>query len=208
MQNISDLLQSKTILLGTTNRKKVIELVHLLEPRGFFLKTPADYSEPLEVEETGTTFLENARLKAIAQATHRGCWAIGEDSGLCVVALDGRPGIYSARFSGADANDASNNRLLLSLMDGIPENQRQAYYVSTIVLTDPDGQVHIEASGECWGRIVTSPRGESGFGYDPLFEIAEYHRTFAELGLGAKRAISHRARALRMFLRILDGLIG
>lgn len=194
----------KKLYLGTNNRKKIIELVNLLEPRGFEIKVPADFPDMFDVDETGTTFLENARLKAISQARHRGLWAIGEDSGLCVPALGGRPGIYSARFSGPGANDQSNNELLLKEMASLPSDKRQAYYVSTIVLADPEGQIHIETQGECWGRILLEQRGVGGFGYDPLFEIAEYHQTFAEMGLGVKRAISHRARALRAFLNRLD----
>ena len=201
---LSALAKSQTLFLGTNNRKKIIELVHLLEPRGFEVKVPADYLDVFEVDETGKTFMENARLKASSQAKHRGLWAIGEDSGLCVPALDGRPGIYSARFSGANANDHSNNALLLQEMMTLPSESRRAYYVSTIALSDPDGTIHIETQGECWGSILREPRGVGGFGYDPLFEIAEFHQTFAEMGLGVKRAISHRARALRAFLARLD----
>lgn len=201
---ISSVAKSNTLFLGTNNGKKIIELVHLLEPRGFEIKVPADFSDTFDVDETGTTFLENARLKASSQAKHRGLWSIGEDSGLCVPALGGRPGIYSARFSGANANDQSNNVLLLQEMIALSAENRRAYYVSTIALSDPDGQIHIETQGECWGSILTEPRGVGGFGYDPLFEIAEYHQTFAEMGLGVKRAISHRARALRAFLARLD----
>ncbi len=208
MHTISDLVGTKTLLLGTNNRKKVVELVNLLEPRGFTLRTLSDFPDPFDVEETGSTFMENARLKAISQATHRGMWAIGEDSGLCVKALDDRPGIFSARFSGENASDQSNNDLLLETMKFVPADQRHAYYVSTIVLADPSGGVHIETQGECWGRILAEPRGQGGFGYDPLFEIEEYGKTFAELGLEVKREISHRAHALRAFLTRLDFLIG
>ncbi len=205
--DISNLSQCKKLFLGTNNRKKIVELVNLLEPRGFEIKVPADFSDIHDVDENGCTFLENARLKAASQARHRGLWAIGEDSGLCVPALGGRPGIYSARFSGPSANDQSNNELLLKEMRLLPTDQRGAYYVSTIALSDPEGNMHIETQGECWGRILSEPRGLGGFGYDPIFEIAEYHLTFAEMGLGVKRAISHRARALRAFLNRLDEMI-
>ena len=205
--DISDLARCKQLYLGTNNRKKIVELIHLLEPRGFEIRIPDDFSDVLDVDETGTTFLENARLKAISQAKHRGMWAIGEDSGLCVPALGGRPGVYSARFSGSDANDQTNNALLLKEMQSIPKENRRAYYVSTIVLADPAGGMQIETEGECWGRVLTESRGVGGFGYDPLFEIEEYHQTFAEMGLGVKRAISHRARALRSFLNRLDAMI-
>jgi XTP/dITP diphosphohydrolase len=204
---LNDLMRHRSLFLGTNNKKKILELEQLLSPRGFELKTPKDFSDTLDVDETGTTFIENARLKAIAQAKHRGMWTIGEDSGLCVVALNGAPGVISARFSGAGATDESNNQLLLERMADIPDNQRQAYYISTIALSDPSGQIHIETSGECWGRVLREYRGQGGFGYDPIFEIGEYHQTFAEMGSAVKRAISHRARSLRAFLRKLDNAI-
>jgi XTP/dITP diphosphohydrolase len=207
MATLSELLQDKTLLLGTTNKKKIAELVQLLSARGFALKTPSDFTEVLEVQETGCTFAENAKLKARAQAMHRGLWAIGEDSGLCVPALDGAPGVYSARFSGENATDEKNNELLLKRLHGFPKEQRRAYYVSTIALSDPQGNVHIETFGDCWGTILDGRRGEGGFGYDPLFEVAEYHQTFAEMGQAVKRAISHRARSLRAFLSKLDLLL-
>jgi XTP/dITP diphosphohydrolase len=202
--SLARLLQEKTLLLGTGNRKKVLELEVHLQPRGFHLRTPTDFPEPLEVEETGSNFMENARLKAIAQGVARSMWAIGEDSGLCVPALGGAPGVFSARYSGPDATDAANNAKLLAEMQAIGAEDRDAYYVSTIALSDPDGNIVIETMGECWGRILAEPRGSSGFGYDPLFEVREYHRTFAEMGLQVKRAISHRSRAVRAFLRQLD----
>lgn len=203
---LKDLLKSRTLFLGTGNKKKILELMQVLEPRGYSLKIPSDLPSQIEVDETGATFLENAKLKAIAQAKHTGLWSIGEDSGLCVLALDGAPGIYSARFSGPNATDATNNALLLDRMLNIPDSSRDAYYISTIALSDPSGVVHIEVSGECWGRVLREPRGDGGFGYDPLFEIPEFHRTFAELGINLKRAISHRGRSLRAFLNRLDNL--
>jgi XTP/dITP diphosphohydrolase len=204
--SMESLMKDRVLLLGTSNRKKVIELEAHLIPRGFALKTPADFSDVIEVEETGSTFIENARLKAIQQARSRGMWAIGEDSGLCVPALGGQPGVISARFSGPGATDQSNNEKLLACMSQIEDAKRSGYYVSTVVLSDPEGRIVLESSGECWGRILREPRGSAGFGYDPLFEVLEYHRTFAELGLHVKRAISHRSRALRSFLTRFDQL--
>jgi XTP/dITP diphosphohydrolase len=204
---INDLTQQRSLFLGTNNKKKILELEQLLHPRGFALKTPKDFSDTFDVDETGTTFIENARLKAIAQAKHRGMWTIGEDSGLCVLALNGAPGVISARFSGPGATDESNNQMLLERMKDIPMDRRQAYYISTIALADPDGEIHVETSGECWGLVLREYRGHGGFGYDPLFEIGEYHQTFAEMGAAVKRAISHRARSLRAFLRKLDDAI-
>lgn len=210
----STLKNSKKLLLGTTNRKKLTELSAHLQPRGFDLLTLADMPGFIDVEETGRTFLENAKLKGIAQAVAQELWTIGEDSGLCVPALGGDPGIYSARYSlspsqSADASvrslvDQNNNDKLLREMESVPDHQRDAYYVSAIVLCDPAGNVALEVQGQCWGRILRKRRGTQGFGYDPLFEVVEYHQTFAELGLNVKRAISHRSRALREFLRQLD----
>lgn len=192
------------ILLATTNRKKVVEMRPAMEPLGIRLADLSEIKNPIEVEETGTTFIENARIKAVAQAKNAGIWAIGEDSGLCVPSLNGQPGVYSARFAGVNANDTQNNALLLEKMKSIESSKRDAYYVSTMVLADPSGKVLVEASGECWGRILGEARGEGGFGYDPLFEVVEYHQTFAELGLTVKRALSHRGRALRSFVRQLE----
>lgn len=191
---------SSGFVVGSHNKKKLIELRDVLEPLDWKLESVADLPGAIEVDETGTTFIENARLKASVQARHLGRWTIGEDSGLCVPALGGEPGVYSARYSGENATDESNNRKLLEKMAELKGDQRRAFYVSTIALSDPSGQIHCEAQGECWGRILSEYRGSGGFGYDPLFEIPEYHRTFAELGLVVKSALSHRGRALRKFV--------
>jgi len=191
------------IVVATTNRKKLGEMRLLLEPLGFQLRVLSDFEQKTDIEETGSSFIENARLKAVGQAKFLGQWCIGEDSGLVVPALDGAPGIYSARFSGENATDTTNNELLLQKMQAFQGSQRAAYYVSTAVLADPAGNIHIESEGKCWGRIISEPRGIQGFGYDPLFEIAEYHLTFAELGSVVKSALSHRARAMEKFKKRL-----
>jgi XTP/dITP diphosphohydrolase len=188
------------LLLATTNRKKVVELAPHFQALGVELVRLGERGEPPIVDETGATFIENARLKASQQAIHHRLWTLGEDSGLCVPALDGRPGVFSARFAGPDADDLANNRLLLKQMKQVDRNARLAYYVSTMCLASPEGESVIEVEGRCYGRILSEPRGEGGFGYDPLFEIPEYHRTFAELGLAVKSVLSHRGRALRKFL--------
>lgn len=203
---LKDLVSEKKLFLGTNNKKKIVELTALLAPRGFQLLTPADFPGTFDVDETGVTFIENARLKARSQSIHRGMWAIGEDSGLCVPAIGGAPGVYSARYAGENGNDQANNALLLETMRDVPEEKRAAYYVSTIALADPSGEIHLESQGECWGRVLRQPRGEGGFGYDPLFEVLELHATFAELGSSVKKAISHRARALRDFMRRFDAM--
>lgn len=203
-----NLIQTDQLILGTHNKKKCAELRELLLPLGLQLHSLAEVAGPIEVEETGQTFIENARLKACEQAKHLKQWTIGEDSGLCVPFLDGAPGIYSARYSGPRATDESNNAKLLEALADASSKQRSAYYVCTIVLSDPSGEAILEAEGRCWGRILKSPRGEGGFGYDPLFEIPEYHQTFAELGSTVKSVLSHRARALETFTSQLRKRLG
>ena len=187
-------------VLGTHNRKKGIELRQLLDPYGFTLKTLADVPNAIEVVEDGDSFAANAQLKATQQAIHLHCWVLGEDSGLVVDALAGRPGIYSARFAGADATDEQNNQHLLQELAGVPLEQRTAHYVCHMSLSDQLGDVRIDCEQQCKGRILDVPRGTGGFGYDPLFELPEYHRTFGELGATVKSVLSHRSRAIRRFV--------
>lgn len=188
------------IILGTHNRKKLGELQELLAPFGFKLRSLDDFPAALEVEETGQTFADNARLKASEQARHLNAWVLGEDSGLAVEALGGAPGVFSARFSGPAATDDSNNRLLLEKLAKVPLERRGAHYVCHAALADPLGNVRAESEDACHGRLIFEPRGTGGFGYDPLFEIVEYHRTFGELSPAVKAALSHRARAVRQLI--------
>ena len=188
------------LVLGTSNRKKAIELRELLEPLGFELKTLADLPEAISVEETGETFAANAALKAVEQAKHLGQWVLGEDSGLAVDALGGAPGVYSARYAGPDATDEANNQKLLRELADVPLEKRSAHYVCHATLADPNGKIRAESEGHCHGRILFTPSGTEGFGYDPLFEIPEFHRTFGQLGLAVKGILSHRARALRQLI--------
>lgn len=197
----------RQLILGTGNRKKAIELTELLAPHGFLLQTLADFSDVLNVVEDGDSFAANAALKATQQAQHLGHWVLGEDSGLVVDALDGRPGIYSARFAGPQATDDENNRLLLEELADVPDHQRTAHYVCHMTLSDPTGQVRIESEAKCHGRIRREFSGSGGFGYDPLFEIIEYHRTFGDLDGVVKQVLSHRARAMHRFLPQLLTLI-
>ncbi len=183
------------LVLGTANRKKGLELAELLAPVGIALRTLADFPNAISVIEDGDTFAANAARKAAEQARHLDRWVLAEDSGLMVDALGGAPGVLSARYSGPGASDESNNRLLLKRLGDTPIEQRSARYVCHMTLSDPSGTIRAESEACCRGRILFEPRGTHGFGYDPLFEIVEYHRPFAELGPRVKARLSHRARA-------------
>ncbi|MCO8123248.1 RdgB/HAM1 family non-canonical purine NTP pyrophosphatase [Stieleria sp. TO1_6] len=196
------------LVLGTNNQKKLVELRLLLPEDHYRLQSLAEIPNSIDVEETGTTFRENAQLKATEQAVHLNRWVLAEDSGLAVDALRGAPGVYSARYAGTHGDDAANNAKLLAELQGVPIEKRTARYHCEICLSDPQGNVMLTAGGTCGGRIRTEPVGSGGFGYDPLFEIVEYHRTFAELDLTVKRALSHRSRALRDLLPKLQRLVG
>jgi XTP/dITP diphosphohydrolase len=191
------------VVLGTRNAKKAEELRQLLAPHHIGVRCLADYPQAMDVVEDGDSFAANATLKATKQARHLGVWVIGEDSGLCVDALGGAPGIYSARYAGADATDAANNQRLLEAMRDVPDEQRSAHYVCHITLADPSGRVWADCEATCQGRIRHVPSGSHGFGYDPLFEIVELHQTFGQLGPEIKGVLSHRARAMRRFLPML-----
>lgn len=194
------------LVLGTANRKKGLELAELFAPLGFDVRTLADFGDVLAVEESGETFAANAALKAAEQARHLRQWVLADDSGLLVDALDGRPGVFSARFAGPAATDADNNRLLLELLADVPPPRRTAQFACHIALADPQGEIRAQSTGRCRGRILEAPRGAAGFGYDPLFEVAEYHLSFAELGPVAKAVLSHRARAAQRLVPALRAL--
>ena len=186
------------LVIGTTNLKKGLELQELLAPYGFEVQTLREAGRPiLDVVEDGDTFAYNARKKAAEQARHLGAWVMADDSGLAVDALSGRPGVYSARYAGENATDADNNAKLLAELGDLPLAKRTAHYVCHVAVADPRGEIRAESADICRGRIVFEPAGTNGFGYDPLFEVVEYHQTFGQLGPLVKAAISHRARALR-----------
>jgi XTP/dITP diphosphohydrolase len=188
------------LVIGTRNRKKGAELAELVAPWGLSVATLDDMPDAIDVVEDGDSFAANAMLKATRQAVQLKRWVIADDSGLVVDALGGEPGIYSARFAGPNATDEDNNRQLLQRLNNTPLEKRTAHYVCQVTLADPKGVVRAESHAECHGRIRFKPAGTNGFGYDPLFEVVEYHRTFGELGPHVKRAISHRARAMRAIL--------
>lgn len=189
-----------TLMLATGNPGKVTELRAILA--GYFgldrvtLLTPRDWPVPLpEVAETGTTFAENARLKADALAAATGLMSLADDSGLCVDALDGAPGLLSARWAGAGASDADRNSKLLIALADTPLERRNARFVCAAALVVPGGHTAV-AEGVCEGLILTVPRGASGFGYDPLFLLPALGRTMAELTTEEKNRLSHRALAI------------
>ena len=160
-----------TLVLASRNRKKAIEMADLLSPLDVALMSVADLPDAPEVEETGTTFAENAALKAssVARAVRR--WTLADDSGLAVDVLDGAPGIYSARYAGPEANDRLNNQKLLEQIKDVPDEQRGAQFTCCLAVADPEGQIRLQVEGHCRGRLLREPRGQSGFGYDPLFWI-------------------------------------
>ncbi len=196
------------LVLGTSNRKKGQELGRLLARVGVELRTLADYPQALDVVEDGDTFAANAALKATEQARHLGQWVLADDSGLMVDALDGAPGVFSARYSGPGATDTSNNQKLLEILRDVPLEKRGARFVCHICVADPSGAVRGESAASCRGRILFASSGSSGFGYDPLFEIVEYHRTFGELSPLVKAHLSHRARAAARIVPRLIELFG
>jgi len=181
-------------LLATHNAKKRAELARMLEPLGFSLG-----DVPLsDVEETGTTFAENARLKAASGCEESGLPCIGDDSGLCVDALNGAPGVYSARYAGEHGNDGANIRKLLEAMQDVPENERTARFVCAVYCVFPDGK-EVSVRGTCEGRIAFAEAGEGGFGYDPVFLPDEVPGcTMAQLSAAQKDEISHRGRAIAL----------
>jgi XTP/dITP diphosphohydrolase len=184
------------LVLGTRNAKKRQEIEEILSDMGLELRDLRQWPEAPEVVEDGTTFEANARKKAAELARVLRHWVLGEDSGLVVPALGGRPGVYSARFAGKQGDDGANNARLLAELDPLPDDRRAAYYVCTAALANPEGEIQAVTEGRCHGVITREFHGSGGFGYDPLFLIREYHRTFGELNAEVKHALSHRARAL------------
>lgn len=190
------------LVIATKNRGKAREIAELLDHFHVRLQTMDAYPEIGEIPETGTTFEENALIKARAVASMTGMTAMADDSGLEVDALDGAPGVYSARFSGPQATDASNNVLLLSRLKDVPWEARTARFVSVIAVHAPvAGGKELLARGVWHGRITMEPRGRNGFGYDPLFLDEELRLTSAEMDAAQKNARSHRGAALRMLAR-------
>jgi XTP/dITP diphosphohydrolase len=197
------------LVLGTRNAKKRQELAEILADLPLEVRDLTAWPDPHEVVEDGATFEDNARKKASEFAKYLHQWVLAEDSGLVVPALNGRPGVHSARYAGKQGDDAANNTRLLAELAALPDDRRAAHYVCVAALANPQGEVQAVTEGRCHGVITRDYRGTRGFGYDPLFLIPEYHRTFGELSPRVKHALSHRARALehmRPHLRRLSAL--
>ena len=196
----------KQLVVATKNKKKLSEIKEILKGIDLDLSSLDIYKNAPEVLENGKTFQENAIKKAVRLALFTGQLCLGEDSGLCVDALGGAPGIYSARFSGKDKSDIKNNLKLLRLLRDLPSSKRKAHYVCAVALADKKGLVGV-VGGRCNGLIAFEPKGSAGFGYDPLFYIPKYKKTFAQLGEKIKHKMSHRYHALKKAKRIIEKYI-
>jgi XTP/dITP diphosphohydrolase len=193
----------KELLVASGNKGKLREFGELLKGVVDTILSPADFPGLPDVEEDGVTFEENAIKKAQSAALFTGRPVLADDSGLSVDFLDGRPGVYSARFAGEHASDADNNALLLRELTGVPAERRGGAFHCVIALCLPDGSCRT-FDGSLPGVILEAPRGEGGFGYDPLFLVPEYGQTFSELPLEIKNAISHRGRAMQLLKAALS----
>jgi XTP/dITP diphosphohydrolase len=193
------------LLIATHNRGKLIEYQELLADLPYELVTLDEVGIREDVPETGTTFAENARLKAMVYARQSNLLTLADDSGLEVDALGGEPGVRSKRYSGEDANDADRNKFLLNKLRELPRGKRSARFRCVIVIASPRGETW-ESDGTCEGEIIFEPRGANGFGYDPVFCFPERGVTMAELPSKEKNRISHRARAAEGARKILDNL--
>jgi XTP/dITP diphosphohydrolase len=190
------------LLLATNNKGKVREYKHMLKDLPFELVSPEELGIKTEVDEVGKTLEENARLKATVLSRESQLLTLADDSGLEVDALGGEPGRLSARYAGEGASDRDRVEYLLSRLKDVPEEKRSARFRCVIALAQPDGEVEL-CSGECRGVIALEPRGEKGFGYDPIFYLPELGKTMAELTLEEKNKVSHRGRAAREAIKLL-----
>ena len=192
------------IIIATHNKHKLQEMSRILSPMGYEVVTDRDLGiELTDAEENGETFLDNARIKAESGCRESGLPCIADDSGLCVDALNGAPGVYSARYSGVHGDDDGNNRKLLSELSGVPAEKRTAHFACAICVSFPDGS-EVTATGKCEGYIGYEKKGTNGFGYDPLFMVGD--RSLAQMTAEEKDAISHRGNALKELQKILPAL--
>jgi XTP/dITP diphosphohydrolase len=190
------------LLIATNNQGKVREYQSLLQGIPFELVTPAQQGIKMDVEETGNSFEENARIKALAFATVSGLTTLADDSGLEVDVLHGEPGVRSSRYAGEGATDADRVSFLLAKLRGVPQDKRAAHFRCVIAIAFPDRKIKI-CSGKCDGIIIQEPRGEEGFGYDPIFYFPKLKKTMAELPMEIKNQVSHRALAAQKAVKFL-----
>jgi XTP/dITP diphosphohydrolase len=197
------------LVLATANQHKLLELTRILEAGRVEVELAglSDFPGAPEVAETGATFDENALLKARAISEFTGLPAVADDSGLCVDALNGMPGVLSARWSGRHGDDEANLRLVLGQLSDVPDERRGAQFVCSAALVLPLGKEHV-SEGTVYGRLIREPRGTNGFGYDPIFVPDRSELTTAEMDPAAKDAISHRGRALRALAPIIAAMLG
>jgi XTP/dITP diphosphohydrolase len=195
------------VIIATKNPGKAREFEDIFARRGITVRTLLDFPEIPDVEETGTSFEENATLKAETISRTLDKMVIGDDSGLIVDALDGRPGIFSARYAGEPKNDQANTNKVLGELDGVPEDERTARFYCALAVAVP-GKETLTVSGTCEGMILSEPRGTHGFGYDPVFYVPEKGVAMAELTSDEKNKISHRANALKKLDALLDSILG
>lgn len=195
------------LLAATNNKGKIKELKELLAALPFELKSLNDFENIGEVEETGTTFEENAILKAKGYANQTGIWAVADDSGLEIEALNGAPGVYSARYGGADSGYDKKNEMILSEIAQTGSENRAAQFVCVMAISDEKGEIKHLAKGICRGKIAFQPSGTNGFGFDPIFVPDGYENTFGELSGKIKQKISHRGAASAEIIRFLRDFI-
>lgn len=184
------------VVIATANPGKAQEFKHMLEPQGYQVKTLLDFPDFPDIEETGVTFEENATIKATTAAKMLKLPVIADDSGLSIVALNGEPGVYSARYAGLVKDDALNRQKVLAKLEDIPEDQRQASFHCALVVSDDEGNVMASYHGQMHGEIAKEEVGDNGFGYDPILKIPSLGKTTAQLTADEKDAISHRGQAL------------
>ncbi|MDD3088278.1 MAG: RdgB/HAM1 family non-canonical purine NTP pyrophosphatase [Candidatus Omnitrophica bacterium] len=194
------------LIVATKNKKKLQEIKIILSGLNLKISSLADCAGKIRIVENGRTFRENAVKKAVKVAAATGKLSLGEDSGLCVDALKGAPGIYSSRFSGKNKSDTQNNIKLLKLLERVPQNKRKAHYVCAVALADKGGLLGV-VEGKCFGRIDLVCKGTNGFGYDPLFLIPKHKKTFGQLSERIKHKMSHRYHALKKSRKLLEKYI-
>lgn len=194
------------LVVATENKGKVEEFKRIFSAYGIEVSTPREMGFSLDVEETGTTFMENAYIKAKYASEKTGYMAVADDSGLCIEAFPELLGVYSARFMGEDTSYIKKNAKILSLMESIPEEKRTAWYECAICLVVPHKKETLNSVGKCYGKIGYEPKGENGFGYDPIFYIGD--ESFAEISGKKKDSLSHRGNALKDFMLHLENFLG